>query len=773
MPNRGQGNNSSALFGAPPPTSSLSSLITNSAMMNNNNLLLMQQQQQQQQQVGNKDPATSYNNNNNNNNNNIESETSNDNEDSQQGGKFASIACTSCRKLHRKCDKTLPCCAYCVKTGKQCVYPSPRRGKQFQQQKKANQSSSDAHSQLFNNPSVESMEGPSLTIPTSSFKHISSTSSIDSQSSTSSSNDASPIHYTPYDTGKTQHELNYKYVATQSLDIYYSVLCYGYPLIERERLQSLIDGGKQKKNGQNTPLFVWQSKLDQEKDYGLLYTMQALCLQQLGHKDISSQLFLKGKQIVGKFFDEVDTLNIPIAMKFMAEYLLGSGEKKKARVLTSTIRTNIAPYLKGSGLINPNNMDKDFGWIDKEPRLFPSVLLESQLKYLEFFLTEEESPQTFIFEELEILGHNKMKLDLSKVGPTCKNLNEENKQKLLAIIKTYECFTDLVFNTLAKKDALVYLIAQLTNKQVHLEILLNCSPQIMDIGEMLKISYQIIELTKNNFFTYIPIFSTKAIVLACSVRLKYNNQGLNPHGFIDFRDDLRALRVLANRFTLIQKEHAQLIKTIESVLYTQSLTQSHKDIPFGGQPSFTSEENPFQALLNNPSSSFSPEAAISDILPPNGYYDDFLDHEHDIGLYSQGDLFASHLLDTFYENNVYETRYRRMMEDVMEGSERFSISIQNMIKQQQAQQLPDALQRAEGLKKLRLDLANQMIDIAKQHNDIPSVIEAELFRRQVIAANVNTQQAIQLQQNIRDNHQQFSQFLETDSNFMDEYPFEM
>nr|CAG4713311.1 unnamed protein product [Naegleria fowleri] len=786
--------------------------------------------------------------------------------DDTPGGKFAAIACVSCRKLHRKCDKTLPHCAYCVKTGKQCVYPSPRRGKQFQQQKQkqgvvpssnnnhnnhdvlslsgsstnhhhhhhqqliiVNQSdlhhtnnnnnnnngivgihqyphphrphshqhlsssagalTTTSSSSLDNTSSSNSSHGSSTNTNNNSHSNNNNNNNSTNTTTTTNSNETISIQYTPYDTGKTQHELNYKYVATQSLDLYYNILSFGYPLIERDRLQALIDNTTQKKPTADNNIQLWQNKLEQEKDYGLLYSMQALCLQQMGHRDISMHLFQKGKQIVSKFFDEVETINIPIAMKFIAEYLLGSGEKKKARVISSMVKANIAPYLKGAPGSTPPTATKsnstsssnpnDFSWIDKEPRIFPAVLLDTQLRFLDFFLIEEESPNTFIFEELEILGHNKMKLDLNKVGKSCRQLNEENSQKLLAIIKTYECFTDLVFNTLAKKDSLVYLVAQLTNKQVHLEILNNCNAQAMDIGEMLKVAYQIIELTKNAYFPYTPIYACKAVILACTVRLKYNNQGANINGTIDFKDDLRAMRVLASRFSLIQKECGQLIKTIESVLYTQSLTQNNtREMPFSNTSSLMDESNPFRSLLGNFYPTLSSDSAISDILNiapqlGGGYSTDdifgIIDSNYD-------DIFATQILDSFYENNVYETRYRALMEEVMEGSERFSISIQNLIKQQQAQQIPDTLQRLEGLRKLRLDLANEMLDIAKKQNDIPSVIEAELFRRQVLASNQHAMQYLQQQQQqqqLAQAQHQFSQFIDSNNFSLEDYPFDL
>jgi len=689
------------------------------------------------------------------------------NTDNNAGGNFAAIACQSCRKLHRKCDRRLPACLYCVKTGKQCLYPSPRRGKQFQKPK---QNLSDGNNN-FSEGTNHVMSSFADNCSTNSSSNSTGTTTI----TTTINPPSNSPHFSPYDTGKTQHELNYKYVANQSLDVYYNILSFGYPLIERERMQTLIDG-KQKK------LTLWQTKVDQEKDYGLLYAMQALCLQQLGHKDISNQLFQKGRQIIGKFFDDVDSISVPIAMEFMAEYLLGSGEKKKARVMSSTIRSNIESYLNGStinssgktGSLAPgqvtNEMTLDSSWIDKDPRILRAVLVETHLQFIDLFLSEEEKPNTFIYEELEVLGHNKLKIDRSKVDESCRNMSEETFQKLLAIIKTYESYTDLVFNTMAKKDSLVQIVANLTNKQVHLEILSNCNPQILDVGEMLRVAHQIIELTKSPHFVYVPIFTVKAVILACSVRLKYNNQGLNACS-IDFKDDLRALRVLSNRYSIIQKEYGQLIKTIESVLYTQSITQSHREVPF----QFSIEDvNPFNSLIGSVSTS--PEAAIIDLLN-NGYqgssYDDFFSGKLDnTESPNSSDIFANQILDSFYENNIYETRYRSIMEDVMKGSERFSAAIQNMIKQQQVQQNPDAFQRVEGLKKLRLELAQQMIEYSKKENDVGSTVEAEMFRRQVIATSQITQQYLQEQQSVQNQHS-IPQFLIDDNNFvLEDFPFD-
>ena len=96
-------------------------------------------------------------------------------------------------------------------------------------------------------------------------------------------------------------------------------------------------------NGNDLMNLPYNFQTECEKDWAVINILQACCYQQLGCCDIAPHFYTTGKQIIGKYFDDIDSANITVAMKFMADYLLGEGEKKKAIVMINSVRARMSP----------------------------------------------------------------------------------------------------------------------------------------------------------------------------------------------------------------------------------------------------------------------------------------------------------------------------------------------------------------------------------------------------------------------------------------------
>ncbi|KAG2372965.1 hypothetical protein C9374_012995 [Naegleria lovaniensis] len=90
--------------------------------MNNNSAATIQEEEEQQQYPSTITTSSSS-----------SSSPCNDQQQQQQlqqndsSQKYHPIACEACRKKHKKCDRTLPCCIECTRRGLNCVYYEPKK----------------------------------------------------------------------------------------------------------------------------------------------------------------------------------------------------------------------------------------------------------------------------------------------------------------------------------------------------------------------------------------------------------------------------------------------------------------------------------------------------------------------------------------------------------------------------------------------------------------------------------------------------------------------
>ncbi|EFC39331.1 predicted protein [Naegleria gruberi] len=365
------------------------------------------------------------------------------------------------------------------------------------------------------------------------------------------------------------------------------------PLVERKKLEQVLEY----QSNLYHPSFsisgcdFYTNQFEFEKDQSLLFTLQALCLQQMGHRDVSTQLYLQGKQLLGKYFDDIDSISVLLSMKFTSLYLLGEGERRKARAMMLIVKAGIDPYLLKNEKVKEIS---DLELILKNAKSFTSLLIESQLKLIDLYLNEECYPDTYLFEAIEELSNRKLKFTDEERSRGCKKLDKETYEKIKGFMKAYmslsRIFVESERNDTDNAGNLLMLSLSITTKQIWLEILLNSDESFRDLNEILQISSEIIRLTRTKFFPYLQINATKGIILAATLRASYYYK-LGPNENVN--DDLRALKSLSTKYKYIQTECVDLMKALETLTY-MSLNSGSLSNPFSVDEicNFTSKIEP-------------------------------------------------------------------------------------------------------------------------------------------------------------------------------------
>ncbi|KAG2392019.1 hypothetical protein C9374_013504 [Naegleria lovaniensis] len=711
---------------------------------------------------------------------------------------MASKPCSSCRNLHRKCDKLRPSCSHCLKRGYECVYgPSSaekRRlaNKQTQQPATTN-NAKNAKNKTCTNEIVFSFSEYQHDDSSRNYHngnrlnyhhyHPYSQSCGFSTSSNSTHSNCISTHpqpnYRPHPSlyanpneTQIQHAINYRLSTTQTMDIYFNFTCLGIPLIDRKKLEFIIEsqltsgynGIANYTHSQQPPLY---SQNDLEKDLAVFYLLQAVSLQQAGsfHDTFNSMnaerntllpqhLFQHGKQLISKYCDDFDSMNLIIATKFMADYLLGEGEKSKARALMVHVRAKLQPHLSNC-TSNTTQYQQEFSSMNFSPfsnsahanrndffelsipQIFSSqnfvtaMLIETQLRYADIFFYEEERPTTFIFDEFEALSNHKIKFSRQKLfgeaASSCTDISEELSQKLIQAIHVgMRCFDSIFTSTFAKRNTTLFLLAHLYGRQIYLEILVNS--KVRNLTEIMKVCSDIMILaTTHTCFQFLPVVATKAVLMAISLRFSYVveyhastcgmklNEEKNCSTQINLNDDLKILKSLCHRFKLIRDEKRDLVKALESLVYLQQeQTQNARK-----------ESTLLGSVL--PLIDVNREAPL--LVPSLSKHDNSVISKDERPLWSLSqEKFAPH-------------SFKQAVREVLENPELMEIFIdglaeQNMINEGCSTTLTEdsnSLKTQQLLLEKRLEIANKIIALSKNNHDLTGILEGESFKKFICA----------------------------------------
>ncbi|KAG2372783.1 hypothetical protein C9374_013147 [Naegleria lovaniensis] len=645
-------------------------------------------------------------------------------------------SCLSCRQLHRKCSKTLPSCQYCIKRGYKCIYEPSSSGRR--KAPNSNQSASAIDEIVFINDEysqkiISSKQGNSTVIHHRGY-HPYLQPHLTSNKQRNSNNHVNKTPATNHDgTSCTesitavissnemllQHQMNYRFSATQALDVYYHITALGYPVYDRSKLEKALDFQLNEQLWFQTQ--PYQVSCELEKEVAVLQTMQAVCLQQMGIlREVSDQLFMNGKQIIGKYFDEVDSISVLVAMNFMADYMLGNGEKTKSRAMYMTVRAKLEPYIKECYRLCCNSFSSTNG--HRSTMTLPNInsqylsafLLESQTKFHELYFIEELNPETFIFDEFEMASMFKLKR-YKLNATTCRCLSNETYHQLMTIHEIFVAMTDLIMTAARKKNSLIFLFSSLVAKQVHLEILTNCEKK--NVKAILRVSREVIELTKHELFSFLPCCATKALIMACSLRVEYFS---HLSSCDNMNDDLRALKLLSNKYRLIQKENSQLIKAIEALTYLQQQTNS--EMVASNILSLTSDISHSEMiqpslLLQNENSN------VASLEPEKEEYP-----VYNTSISSENTpLDVKKILEKFRTN-------KETLSQLLTGMEMLELLFEGLVEEQRIKNSgPLSLELLSNVKNAKIEFVTKLSENAKRRQDVGGLIETEILRKQALA----------------------------------------
>ncbi|KAG2387500.1 hypothetical protein C9374_001094 [Naegleria lovaniensis] len=647
-------------------------------------------------------------------------------------------SCLSCRQLHRKCSKTLPSCQYCIKRGYKCIYEPSSSGRR--KAPNSNQSASAIDEIVFINDEysqkiISSKQGNSTVIHHRGY-HPYQQPHLTSNKQRNSNNHVNKTPATNHDgTSCTesitavissnemllQHQMNYRFSATQALDVYYHITALGYPVYDRSKLEKALDFQLNEQLWFQTQ--PYQVSCELEKEVAVLQTMQAVCLQQMGIlREVSDQLFMNGKRIIGKYFDEVDSISVLVAMNFMADYMLGNGEKTKSRAMYMTVRAKLEPYIKECYRLFADTLASanihEHGSPTKLPNItvqyFSAFLLDSQTKFHEFYFIEELHPETFIFDEFEMASMFRLKR--SKLNETsCRCLSNEMYHQLMTIHEIFVSMADLIMTVARKKHSLMFLFASMIAKQVHLEILTNCEKK--NVKAILRVSREVIELTKHELFNFLPCCATKAVIMACSLRVEYFSQLSSCD---NMNDDLRALKLLSNKYRLIQQENSQLIKAIEALTYLPQQA-THSEMVASSFLSLNNDVSHIEMIHQHSHSIFS---------HGNSYTESF---EDEVPIYNTTISPENTALDMEKVLNNFRAN-KDTLSQYLIGVEMLELLFEGLVEEQRIKNSgPLSLELLNEARNTKLDFITKLIENAKQRNDVCGLIETEMLRKQATA----------------------------------------
>ncbi|KAL9642982.1 hypothetical protein ABK040_010674 [Willaertia magna] len=182
------------------------------------------------------------------------------------------IACSFCRKIHKKCDRRKPSCSRCKLKGIPCEYKEPV--------KKVTRNTENIE---YINNNIDTISDSGSLIPNSKGFEI----------------------------------------KQNTVEAYCTMVCFGVPPFEKSHLEKLIN------------LNYYDMLQNKKEILCFLLTMQGLCEQRFGFADLAEQTMKRAREILGHVFDDWDNPYILCCYAHFSIYYTGEGQMKKARYYIS------------------------------------------------------------------------------------------------------------------------------------------------------------------------------------------------------------------------------------------------------------------------------------------------------------------------------------------------------------------------------------------------------------------------------------------------------
>jgi hypothetical protein len=461
-------------------------------------------------------------------------------------------------------DKVLDTCGYCKKTNKKCEYVAPPERKK--KKRKASTHSSEetqskrARHHASNNTSSSGFTGATL---------------LDDQSILQSVRDILP---------------NCTSSVSECINAYYSMFCVGLPLLDRELSANYM----QKLNSD-----IRSANVDMPSLL-LFLSVQIFSLQRLGKRKLAQKLYsflqpLLSRELFASMADSSDMTHVT------------PDQFKRLNLIACTLATN-AYYAAGSiGVDSTELLMQNALYFLQKLRRFVSVDPHHPYQVSIFYCRKLEKyialAATCIYQHREdTLPCLKAFLDVVRLNFPTDELFPLHTYQITPttdVMATLELADPAIDKCLMAKSAfippLVIDLMRLTFFMCSNGIRLTCLLQRPEGREayMLSIANNISDtVTKEaTKFGYCPAFTIRGVVNSARVHLKYS-----PQDKVRLEQDLQALKILSERFDVMEQRYADLIAEVENCLMQKPAVQESESMLQGNLDYNTL----YYSMLDNP-----------------------------------------------------------------------------------------------------------------------------------------------------------------------------
>ncbi|EFC40782.1 predicted protein [Naegleria gruberi] len=443
------------------------------------------------------------------------------------------------------------------------------------------------------------------------------------------------------------HSINFRYTAHKLLDLYYKELCAGFALVDKSLMEGLIEQLMGNDGNSNASMILNHMQLDSTTQDGLisiLYSIQALALQQSGdyvlkgdyRQKLMEYMHNLAKEKISKYFDNMDNIYIAVALHYLTDYVCGEGDMRKTSLYLAMVKQMIGLHGYGGPTDQQVGATQASYSAQDSPSL-PKFLLRILVRYKETFLSDYMSKVTgkpSSATKLFGIFASRIKLDTSFFDKAEKGQISSQYLPLIEnVVRIAHTYYSLLFETMYQAQGdLFCLFSNVFIREFYLDLY----SKVENIPAAVLVSYanEIISYTKTEKYIFAPFVIANGIAKAVAVRLEYWRQTGDTS--VDFKDDLRALKVLSTRYGVVQKLYGDLINQIENATLLQSMNETNSSRLFGAnlpdafqnvqQQMPTQPQPPQQQVMVN-------------------------DHEHDAMQQFDDSISFSPLMDPFNPNN--------------------------------------------------------------------------------------------------------------------------
>jgi len=277
---------------------------------------------------------------------------------------FHPIACVQCRRLHKRCDRKLPCCTKCTSRGVTCEYKIPRKKGRTAKQKGDVEGDKERKKRstptLSTSGSTNHLSDPSISLVSDTNK--SSERGIEPPFNFSIFDAARPAGSEVY-VPQPLHSSTAKFLATlvntdnspygnstrnqpqkhldkrKVLDLFYNVFNSETPIIERKEFENyLASKSNNTKEDDIDEVTNDNDVMPNKKEvFALFLALKAICEQRSGMPDLAEESMKRARDAISKIFDEHSNFYVACTYAFMSIYESGCGRVKTARYYLQSV----------------------------------------------------------------------------------------------------------------------------------------------------------------------------------------------------------------------------------------------------------------------------------------------------------------------------------------------------------------------------------------------------------------------------------------------------